>query len=105
MPSTRRLRPVSATHHYANARYNLARALAKSGKFDDAAGHFTALVTADPSDAQVCNAYGELLLKVNRPADGLAQLDKALELEPKNKTYWENWNLARSRLSPENENP
>jgi hypothetical protein len=32
-------------------------------------------------------------------------LDKALELEPQNKTYRENWNLARSRLSSENENP
>jgi Flp pilus assembly protein TadD/mono/diheme cytochrome c family protein len=90
---------------YANARYNLARALAKSGKFDDAAGNFTALVTADPSDAQVRNAYGELLLKMNRPADALAQLDKALQLEPKNKTYWENWNLARSQLSSEDESP
>jgi tetratricopeptide (TPR) repeat protein len=90
---------------YANARYNLARALARSGKFDDAASNFADLVTADPADAQVRNAYGELLLKMNRLADALAQLDKALELEPKNKAYWENWNLARSRLSSENENP
>ena len=90
---------------YSNARYNLARALARIGRFDEAASDFVALITTDPSDVDVRNAYGEMLLKMDRPSDALAQFDKALDLEPHNKAAWENWNLARSRLSSGAANP
>jgi tetratricopeptide (TPR) repeat protein len=84
---------------YANANFNLARALARFGRYDEAASIFTALITAAPNDPQIRNAFGELLLKMHKPADALAQFDRSLALDPSQQVAREDRDLAQRQLS------
>ena len=85
--------------NYANARFNLARTLATTGHLDEAASDFVALITAEPDDPQLRNAYGELLLKMDKPADAMAQFDKSLALDPNQQVAREDRDIAEHKLS------
>ena len=67
---------------YIPARYNLAKALARSGDFAEAAQDFSQVVAAFPQDAQVHNDFGELYLRMGKPSEALEQFEKALAINP-----------------------
>jgi Tfp pilus assembly protein PilF/mono/diheme cytochrome c family protein len=83
---------------YTNARYNLAKALAKSGDLDEAAKDLAEVVAADPNDPQVHNDYGVLLLRMGKAADAVDQFNKTLALDPSAKSARENRDLALRQL-------
>jgi tetratricopeptide (TPR) repeat protein/mono/diheme cytochrome c family protein len=84
---------------YANANFNLARTLARFGRYDEAASVFTAMITASPNDPQIRNAFGEVLLKMHKPADALAQFDRSLALDPSQQVAQEDRDIAQRELS------
>jgi Flp pilus assembly protein TadD/mono/diheme cytochrome c family protein len=84
---------------HANANFNLARTLARLGRYDEAASIFTAMITATPNDPQIRNAFGEVLLKMHKPADALAQFDRSLALDPSQQVAREDRDLAQRELS------
>jgi tetratricopeptide (TPR) repeat protein len=85
--------------NYANARFNLARPVAKTGHFDEAASDFVTLITAEPDDPQLRTAYGQLLLQMNKPADAMTQFDKSLALDPNQQGAREDRDIAERKLS------
>jgi len=84
---------------YIPARYNLAKALARSGQFDEAVQDFMQAEAAFPQDAQVHNDFGELYLRMGKPAEALDQFDKALAANPSHSTALKNRDLARQQLA------
>ncbi|HTA52117.1 MAG TPA: tetratricopeptide repeat protein [Candidatus Acidoferrum sp.] len=84
---------------YANANFNLARTLTRFGRYSEAASIFTAMITAAPNDPQIRNAFGEVLLKMHKPADALAQFDRSLALDPSQQVAQEDRDLAQRELS------
>jgi Tfp pilus assembly protein PilF len=84
---------------YIPARYNLAKALARTGQFDEAVQDFKQAEAAFPQDAQVHNDFGELYLRMGKPAEALEQFDKALAANPTHSTALKNRDLARQQLS------
>jgi mono/diheme cytochrome c family protein len=84
---------------YANANFNLARTLARFGRYDEAASIFTTMITAAPDDPQIRNAFGEVLLKMHKPADALAQFDRSLALDPSQQVAREDRDIAQRELS------
>ncbi len=75
---------------FGQARYNLARALAKSGQLDEALKQFALAASALPENAQVHNDFGELLLRQGRAAEALNQFERALAIDPANRSAQEN---------------
>ncbi len=76
-----------------------AKALTRSGKFDEAVQDFTQVLTAFPQDAQVHNDFGELYLRMGKPAEALEQFEKALAVNPSHPAALKNRDLARQQLS------
>lgn len=57
-----------------------------------------ALRAAEPDDPQLRNAWGELLLKMDKPADAMAQFDKSLALDPNQQVAREDRDIAERKL-------
>jgi len=72
-----RLRP-----DYGTARYNLARALARAFKFDEAIENYDQLLKQFPRDAQVRDELGELYLRQGTQAQANGLFDQALAIDP-----------------------
>jgi mono/diheme cytochrome c family protein len=84
---------------FAQARYNLARAFAKSGQLDKALEQFRLAALALPENAQVHNDFGELLLRLGRAAEALEQFERALAFDPANRSAQENRDLTLKLLN------
>ena len=74
---------LAADPDYINARYNLARVLARERKFDEAAAQFERVARAFPDSARIQDEYGVLLAHSGRRAEALKQFDAALAIDPK----------------------
>jgi predicted Zn-dependent protease len=57
------------------------------------------MITASPDDPQIRNAFGEILLKMHKPADALAQFDRSLALDPSQQVAQEDRDIAQRELS------
>jgi Flp pilus assembly protein TadD/mono/diheme cytochrome c family protein len=84
---------------YANACYNLARALIKTGQLDKAAKNLSNLVAADPGDAEAHNSFGELLLQMKKPAEAIEEFRKALAIAPDDNATKQNLDRAQDELN------
>jgi len=73
-----RLRP-----DYVTARYNLARALARAGKYDEAIWIYGQIIQQFPRDAQVRDELGELYLKLGKRTEAAEYFNQALAIDPK----------------------
>jgi len=76
---------------FASARFNLATALAKAGRVDDAVDNLRRLVADNPEDqaakrrlADALTLRGMLLLRDGKHDEAVAQFDEALKLNPAN---------------------
>jgi tetratricopeptide (TPR) repeat protein len=76
---------------YASARFNLAVALAKAGKVDDAVDNLRRILDDTPEDplakrrlADALTLRGVLLLRDGKRDDAVAQFEEALKLDPSN---------------------
>jgi tetratricopeptide (TPR) repeat protein len=76
---------------YSSARYNLAVALAKAGRVDDAVDNLRRVLADYPEDpvakrrlADALTLRGMLLLRDGKRDDAVAQFDEALKLDPAN---------------------
>jgi hypothetical protein len=67
---------------YLAARYNLALALASSGRKDEALAQFTAVIRFNPKDAESLYNRGKLLLESGDAAAALRDFDAALAVAP-----------------------
>jgi Tfp pilus assembly protein PilF len=57
------------------------------------------VVTAFPQDAQVHNDFGELYMRMGKPAEALEQFDEALAASPSHAAALKNRDLARQQLA------
>jgi tetratricopeptide (TPR) repeat protein len=73
---------LGADPNYINARYNLARALARERKFGEAAAQFERVARAFPNSARIQDEYGVLLAQSGRRTEALKQFDAALAIDP-----------------------
>lgn len=67
------------TSHY---RFNLANALEIDGQIEEADAQFRAFLAQEPDDSVGYFNYAIHLNKMGRPAEGLAAVDKAIDLDP-----------------------
>ena len=82
-----------------NARYNLARALIKTGHLDQALDNFRQVVAAYPKDPAAHNGLGELLFMQGKYAEAIEQFDQALALDPSSAIAKKNREQAAAHLS------
>lgn len=68
--------------NYINARYDLAKGLAREGKFDEAATAFEQVAREFPESARIQDEYGVLLARSGHSAEALKQFDAALKIDP-----------------------
>lgn len=61
---------------------NLARALARQGNAEDAAGHYRRALELDPSSAGARAGLGLVLAQTDQVDQGIAELRRALEIDP-----------------------
>ena len=87
-----RLRPA-----YGSARFNLAIALAKAGRVDDAVENLRRVLADDPEDplekrhlADALTLRGMLLARDGERDRALAEFDEALKLDPENEVARKN---------------
>ncbi len=73
---------LDADPDYINARYDLAHALLRQGKIDEAATQFAHVVSAFPNSARMLDEYGVLLARSGRTQEAVKQFDAALAIDP-----------------------
>lgn len=81
---------LEADPDYINARYDLAKAFAREGKYDDAAAEFERVAHDFPNSARIQDEYGVLLARSGRTAQALKQFDAALAIDPSYKDAQKN---------------
>lgn len=81
---------------YQVARYNLARALVRARKYDEAAAHFEELVRQLPRDAQIRDELGELYLLQGKPERAAQMFHQALAIDPTDKVARRNRESQRT---------
>jgi tetratricopeptide (TPR) repeat protein len=65
------------------AHVNLAFALERQGRFDEALAEYREALRLEPRSYQIHNSYGNLLGKMGRPDEALAEYREAIRLNPK----------------------
>ena len=78
--------------------YQEGRAAFLEGRFEDAAGHFARVATADPEHLKARINWGVSLSRVGRPLEALGHFQQALAQEPDNAAALYNWGAALARL-------
>src|SRR5262249_19178060 len=67
-------------------------------RFEEALSYWRVAKAVRPQQARVRAAIGEILIRLGRGDEALAEFDKAIELEPKSVVLWMNRALAYQRL-------
>ncbi len=80
------------------ASYNMIRALAESGAYDEAIAAANRLLAEDPANVRVLAAKGYTLYRAGRPADALAVYEELSRISPYAPDVTYNVALARSAL-------
>lgn len=65
-----------------------------AGNYDDALAQYLAAIEKNPDDAESYSNLGQVLVRLNRPAEALPYFDRAIGLLPNRWTY--RFNLARA---------
>ena len=73
---------LAADPDYINARYDLAKGLAREGNFDEAVTQFARVAREFPNSARIQDEYGVLLARSGHTTEALKQFDAALALDP-----------------------
>ena len=89
---TARKSPASA-----RTRYNFGLALARQGRFDEAAKEFQTTLNLNPQDAKAHLNLGLIYDRQNRSEDALQELQVALDLEPNNAKIHYNLGVTLAR--------
>jgi len=76
---------------------NLAGNLFESGRYEEAAASYEALVAENPDDGALRASYAGALGTLGRYDEALEQLDRAVELEPLNAEAYHNRGLVHER--------
>ena len=74
-------RSLKADPDYINARYDLAKALAREGKFNQAVVQFEKVAHDFPNSARIQDEYGVLLARTGHAKEALRQFDAALAID------------------------
>ena len=77
-------RAVSLQHDFAEAHYNLAKALKDSGKLDDAADAYRRAVRLAPNSGAAWQNLGNVLQELGRPDEAIDAYRRVLSFEPDN---------------------
>ncbi|MCD4690015.1 tetratricopeptide repeat protein, partial [bacterium] len=72
----------------ARVHYELGSRAAAANEWDKAVDQFGAAVALDPERPAYHARYGEALVRVGRPVEGLEAVSQAISLEPGNAGYW-----------------
>jgi len=70
-----------------------------TGDFETSLARYQAAVEQNPSDADAHNGVGQLLVRLNRPADALPEFDEAVRLDPVRWAYRFNRGRAYAQLN------
>jgi tetratricopeptide (TPR) repeat protein len=73
---------VTLSPRFAEARNNLANALAADGAFDEAIVHYRAAIELKPEYTEPRVGLGAALLRLKRPAEAIAEYRNAIRLDP-----------------------
>jgi Flp pilus assembly protein TadD len=65
-----------------DARYNLADAMFREGRFEQAARHFSMVVNKNPNDFEAQNNLGVAYLELSRFREAIEHLQAALKIRP-----------------------
>ena len=83
--------------------YQEGRAAFLEGRFDDAAGHFARVASADPEHIKARINWGVSLSRGGRPLEALGHFQQVLEQEPDSAAALYNWGAALARLGRHDE--
>jgi len=75
-------RALALRPDYLLADTDLGTYLAQTGRYADAVPYWEAALRLHPNDADIHNRYGYTLLLMDRRQEGLAQIQRALALDP-----------------------
>ncbi len=75
------LRAIKIRPEYASAYYNLGISFMRQGRFDAAAGAYRKALEIEPDNALALANLGTVLVWLDRPEEGLARLERAVELD------------------------
>lgn len=78
--------------------YQQGRAAYLAERYEDAAGHFARVATADPEHVKARINWGASLSRGGRPLEALGHFQQVLEQEPDNAAALYNWGAALARL-------
>ena len=78
--------------------YQEGRAAYLAERYEDAAGHFARVATADPEHLKARINWGASLSRGGRPLEALGHFQQVLEQEPDNAAAFYNWGAALARL-------
>jgi tetratricopeptide (TPR) repeat protein len=84
------------------ARAVYASSLGRTGRYDEAAGHYQKLLQELPNESGLWAAYGHILTTLGRAQDGLRALRRAVAVDPENgEGWWAIANTKSARFEPE----
>ena len=78
--------------------YQEGRAAYLAGHYDEAAGYFARVATADPQHLKARINWGASLSRDGRPLEALGHFQQVLALEPDNAAALHNWGATLARL-------
>jgi tetratricopeptide (TPR) repeat protein len=82
-----------------NARFDLAKALARSGKLDEAIQNFRQSAAEFPGNARLEDDLGELLARGGRVSEALEHFNKAIALDPSDDAARKHRDLVASQIA------
>lgn len=78
--------------------YQEGRAAYRAGRYDEAAGHFARVASADPEHVKAKINWGASLSRGGQPLQALGHFQQVLEQEPDNAAAFYNWGATLARL-------